>query len=166
MEKEKTNEIFYQYKNLVPDNCALKLKKAIEKADDNKEEDLMMVKTYNPVTVLLLSIFLGAFGIDRFYIKDTGIGIGKLLFFPVISLLQIIYSVSLRQILVDIASNPYYDPTTKLTLIQIIPIIMIVAGVIWAIWSLIDIYFSYKRCKEKNLDNVLLALGFKTRNYN
>ena len=28
---------------------------------------------------LIISIFLGAYGIDRFYIGDTGLGVGKLL---------------------------------------------------------------------------------------
>ncbi len=33
----------------------------------------------SPTTALILSIFLGEFGVDRFYIGDTGIGVGKLL---------------------------------------------------------------------------------------
>ena len=33
----------------------------------------------NPTTALILSIFLGGFGVDRFYIGHTGLGIGKLL---------------------------------------------------------------------------------------
>lgn len=33
----------------------------------------------DPVLSILLSIFVGSFGVDRFYIGDTGWGIGKLL---------------------------------------------------------------------------------------
>ena len=33
----------------------------------------------DPTIVLILSIFLGSFGIDRFFIGDMGLGIGKLL---------------------------------------------------------------------------------------
>jgi TM2 domain-containing membrane protein YozV len=32
-----------------------------------------------PTTTLIISIFGGAYGIDRFYIGDTGMGVGKLL---------------------------------------------------------------------------------------
>ena len=33
----------------------------------------------NPTTALILSLFLGGLGVDRFYIGDTGLGVGKLL---------------------------------------------------------------------------------------
>lgn len=38
-----------------------------------------MVQFKDPTTALLISIFAGAYGIDRFYIGDTGMGVGKLL---------------------------------------------------------------------------------------
>ena len=34
-----------------------------------------------PTVAIILSIFLGVLGVDRFYIGDTGIGVGKLLTF-------------------------------------------------------------------------------------
>lgn len=33
----------------------------------------------NPTTVLLLSIFIGYFGIDRIYVGDVGLGVLKML---------------------------------------------------------------------------------------
>lgn len=33
----------------------------------------------NPMIVLILSLFLGAFGVDRFYIGDIGLGILKII---------------------------------------------------------------------------------------
>jgi hypothetical protein len=47
--------------------------------DDDKWPSLQFLQFKEPTTALLLSIFLGEFGIDRFYIGDTGMGVGKLL---------------------------------------------------------------------------------------
>ena len=47
--------------------------------DDSKWVMIQSVPMKDPQTSLIISIFLGAYGIDRFYIGDTGIGIGKLL---------------------------------------------------------------------------------------
>ncbi len=33
----------------------------------------------DPIIVLVISLFVGYLGIDRFYLGDTGMGIGKLL---------------------------------------------------------------------------------------
>ena len=47
--------------------------------DDSKWAALSTIQFKNPTTALLLSIFLGVYGIDRFYIGNTGMGVGKLL---------------------------------------------------------------------------------------
>ena len=47
--------------------------------DDEKWPMIQMVQFKDPTTALLISIFAGAYGIDRFYIGDTGMGLGKLL---------------------------------------------------------------------------------------
>jgi TM2 domain-containing membrane protein YozV len=47
--------------------------------DDSKWAMLTTVQLKDPTTSLIISILAGAFGIDRFMIGDTGIGVGKLL---------------------------------------------------------------------------------------
>ena len=47
--------------------------------DESKWVLIQSIPLKDPLTSLMLSIFLGAYGIDRFYIGDTGIGIAKLL---------------------------------------------------------------------------------------
>lgn len=47
--------------------------------DDSKATTLQMMQFKDPTTVLIISILIGGLGIDRFYIGDTGLGIGKLL---------------------------------------------------------------------------------------
>ena len=33
----------------------------------------------DPMTALIISLFLGCYGVDRFYVGDTGVGIVKLI---------------------------------------------------------------------------------------
>lgn len=47
--------------------------------DDSRWGTLATIQFKNPLTSLLLSIFVGEFGIDRFYMGDTGLGVAKLL---------------------------------------------------------------------------------------
>jgi hypothetical protein len=47
--------------------------------DDEKWPMLQILQFKDPTTALLLSIFAGTLGIDRFYIGDIGMGVGKLL---------------------------------------------------------------------------------------
>ena len=48
-------------------------------ADENKMVMLSGVEMKDPTTILLVSIFLGSLGIDRFMLGHTGMGILKLL---------------------------------------------------------------------------------------
>lgn len=47
--------------------------------DESKWVMLQSVSLKDPQTALIISIFLGSYGIDRFFIGDTGKGVGKLL---------------------------------------------------------------------------------------
>ncbi|MDP3915520.1 MAG: TM2 domain-containing protein [Bacteroidota bacterium] len=47
--------------------------------DDSKWAMISTVQLKDPTTSLIVSILAGPFGIDRFIIGDTGMGIGKLL---------------------------------------------------------------------------------------
>lgn len=47
--------------------------------DDSKFSTISTVELKDPTTLLLISLFLGTLGIDRFMLGDTGMGILKLL---------------------------------------------------------------------------------------
>jgi len=48
-------------------------------ADDSKWAMISTLQFKDPTTSLIVSIFAGHLGIDRFIIGDTGLGVGKLL---------------------------------------------------------------------------------------
>ncbi|MBF0693996.1 MAG: TM2 domain-containing protein [Flavobacterium sp.] len=47
--------------------------------DDSKWTHVQMLQFKEPTTSLIISLFGGTLGIDRFYVGDTGLGIVKLL---------------------------------------------------------------------------------------
>lgn len=55
------------------------IRQKMESASEDALLTLQATELKDPTTVLLVSIFLGSLGIDRFMIGDTGMGILKLL---------------------------------------------------------------------------------------
>ncbi len=80
MTKEKVSELMLRFKSFISSDKTIYLKNSLEKADENAYENLSICKIYNPTVVLLLSLFLGFLGVDRFFIGDIGLGVAKLLF--------------------------------------------------------------------------------------
>lgn len=66
------------------------IKNKLEELPQSKFNLLYAAEFKDPTTILLISIFLGYLGIDRFMIGDTGLGILKLLTFGVCGIMTII----------------------------------------------------------------------------
>ncbi len=47
--------------------------------DDSKWVQISTIQFKDPTLSIVLSVIVGSFGVDRFVIGDTGLGIGKLL---------------------------------------------------------------------------------------
>jgi hypothetical protein len=62
-----------------PASKLILIKEKLMSADDSKLMVVSSVEYKDPMTFLLISIFLGSLGIDRFMLGDTGMGILKLL---------------------------------------------------------------------------------------
>ena len=68
-----TNQKFFPAEKMVY------LRERLHNMDEQKFSLLSTIELKDPTTILLVSIFLGGFGIDRFMIGDTGMGVLKLL---------------------------------------------------------------------------------------
>lgn len=62
-----------------PSEKLVYLKNKMMEMDENKFEMISTIDLKSPQTIILISIFLGALGVDRFMIGDIGMGILKLL---------------------------------------------------------------------------------------
>ena len=57
------------------------LRQRFSQLDDSQANQVIAAANIkNPTTALILSIFLGTLGVDRFYIGHVGLGVAKLLF--------------------------------------------------------------------------------------
>ena len=66
------------------------LKQKLLEADESKFNLVSAVEFKDPTTLLLVSLFLGGLGVDRFMLGETGMGILKLLTAGVCGILTII----------------------------------------------------------------------------
>lgn len=79
MDVQQINTFLLTNGKYFPEEKMLILREQLEKADESKYNTIVALQYKNPTVALVLSLFLGCYGIDRFYIGDTGLGIGKLI---------------------------------------------------------------------------------------
>lgn len=82
MESNKISAICMQMQDKLEPMGLATLRSSLENMDDSKYDVVMAScgKLKSPTTVLLLSLFLGQFGVDRFVTGRVGSGICKLIF--------------------------------------------------------------------------------------
>lgn len=73
-----------------PEEKMMYLREKIAAMDDARFALLSSIELKDPTTMILISIFLGSFGVDRFMLGDTGMGVLKLLTGGVCGVLTII----------------------------------------------------------------------------
>lgn len=90
LDQQKIDMYIMTNQKYFPEGKSAYLKDKLRTMDEEKFSLLSTVELKDPTTLLLVSIFLGTFGIDRFMIGDTGMGILKLLTFGCCGILTII----------------------------------------------------------------------------
>ena len=82
MEQEKVNQLLMIMGSKIPSESIPMVRDRLLKSDMSESDFLILVNGMkDPTLSLILSILVGILGVDRFYIGDVGLGIGKLLTF-------------------------------------------------------------------------------------
>lgn len=79
MEQQKIDMFIMTNQKYFPAEKIMYLKDKLRTMDEEKFSLISTIELKDPTTILLVSIFLGGLGIDRFMIGDTGMGVLKLL---------------------------------------------------------------------------------------
>lgn len=79
MDSQKTDMFIMSNARYFPGEKIPFLKQQLEKLDDSKFTTLFSLNLKDPTTMLIVSLFAGHLGIDRFMLGETGLGVAKLL---------------------------------------------------------------------------------------
>ena len=79
VDKQKVDMFIMANQKYFPSEKIFYLKDKLLGVTESKFSLLSTIEFKDPTTLLLLSLFLGSLGIDRFMLKDSGMGVLKLL---------------------------------------------------------------------------------------
>lgn len=79
MEAQKVDMFLMTHSRYFEGHQMMMVKDKLTTIDDTKLVYVLSLNLKDPTTILIVSLLSGAFGIDRFMIGDTGLGVAKLL---------------------------------------------------------------------------------------
>mgnify|MGYP004672190501 CR=1 FL=1 len=79
MDQQKVDMYITTNQKYFPAEKITHLRDKLKEMEEEKFSSVSAVELKDPTTLLLISIFLGSLGIDRFMIGETGMGVLKLL---------------------------------------------------------------------------------------
>lgn len=79
MEQQKVDMFMMMNNKYFPEAQIPFIRQHLLSVDESKEGILHTLQFKDPIISLVLSLMVGSLGVDRFYIGDTGLGIGKLI---------------------------------------------------------------------------------------
>ena len=79
MEQQRVDLFMVMNGNKFPEERQMEIREILSRVDDTKGNILQAIEYKDPTTMLIISIFGGSLGIDRFMLGETGKGVGKLI---------------------------------------------------------------------------------------
>lgn len=132
MTQENVTLVHNKYKKLVPKESVDILKSQLSTSSDDCVDTLMSLRMRSRILVMLISLFFGGLGVDRFYLGNISLGVIKLIF----RVLTIVFMI--------VTNNA---PEA------------VALGIVSTIWCLADVYYVYRAVQEYNLNTITHCLN-------
>ena len=97
VDRQKVDMFLMSNQKYFPAEKIIFLREKMYQMEDSKFFMVSATELKDPTTMLLISLFLGSLGVDRFMMKDTGMGVLKLLTGGCCGILTIIDWVSIQK---------------------------------------------------------------------
>ena len=105
MDQQKIDMFMMTNQKYFPAEKIMYLKDKLRTIDEQKFSLISTIDLKDPTTILIISLFLGTFGVDRFMIGDTGMGVLKLLTLGVCGIMTIVDWFSIQKKVRDLNFN-------------------------------------------------------------
>jgi TM2 domain-containing membrane protein YozV len=79
MEQSKVEMFIASMNEKFPSEKLMLIRDQLSKLEDSKMPVIQSIQYKNPTTLLIISLFLGSLGVDRFMMGETGLGVVKLI---------------------------------------------------------------------------------------
>ncbi len=97
MDQQRVDMYMMSNQKFFPEEKVLFLRDKLELLDDRKFNMIAGMDLKDPSTMCVISVFLGIFGIDRFMLEETGMGVLKLLTLGGLGVLALVDAVSIQK---------------------------------------------------------------------
>ncbi len=139
-----------QWVNKIPAETTLSLQQQLDKLPNDKLSSLGFLPLKDSVIGLVLGLFLGHFGADRFYKGDIGLGILKI----ILGILGIVFFVVFISAGAVMSSNLNGD--SHFLVAFFLGLLALLAP---SIWVIADWFFVWKGIKQDNFNKITKCLS-------
>lgn len=151
MDSNKVFQIMGILRDKITPEQSYYVSETLKKTDDKAFSEIFILPFKNIIATILLGLFLGYYGVNRFYVGDKIMGAVKLSIGVFLTAANIIISV--------LVNNNILVSAYAIQAVKIIDLVLTIVLVAYFIYNIVDIFMSVKYAKSANFKMIMEALA-------